>query len=145
MIARHLVAEKRMKRQPASPADYKKSNRMSWNIPLGDVYVELLLRVYGTVTIGTADAPRLAAGGMARPLRELRLIADFKDGSLDSAIRSYTAFGVNYAVGGRTASLAGRMLALENLIDRDFNGCLERLPDIPICCDIGHLLMSRQE
>ena len=39
----------------------------------------------------------------------------------------------------------GERFFLENLIDRDFDGCLERLPDIPICCDIGHLLMGRKD
>ena len=39
----------------------------------------------------------------------------------------------------------GERFFLENLIDRDFDGCLERLPDIPICCDIGHLLMRRKD
>lgn len=116
MVPQQLVAEKQIV-GPASPADYLSEHRMQWDIPLGDVYVDLLLRVYGTVTIGVADSTSLAAGGMQRILRELRIIADYEAANIEGGLRSYTARGVNDAIGGRTCSLAGRMLALENLID----------------------------
>jgi hypothetical protein len=116
MIGRALVAEKGIE-GPPSPADYKTSQRLEWDIPLGDVYVDLMLRIHGTVTIGTADVSSLAAGGMERIIRELRLVAAFEEANIAGEIRAYTAFGVNDGTGGRTASLAGRMLAFESLID----------------------------
>ncbi len=111
------VVETQLDYSGVTPADHEAERNLVWDIPLGDTYIALLLRLSGTMTVGVAPAASLQAGGIERIIRSLELVADWKGPGLDSLIRSYVVQGVNDAIAGRTISYGGRLLALENLID----------------------------
>ena len=114
-----LTVRKKIGRE--TPSQYKQTEDLRWPIPHGDggdVYAALFLRAHGTLTVGVADCTALQARGMERALRSLRIFAEYKEGSLEAAVRSYTAKGVNDGVAGRTCSFGGIQLSQEALYDQ---------------------------
>lgn len=114
-----LTVRKKIDREV--PSQYKQVDELRWDLPHGrggDVYAALFLRCHGTMTVGVADCTGLQARGMERVLRKLRVFAEYREGSLEAAVRSYTAKGVNDGVAGRTASFAGIQLSQECLYDQ---------------------------
>lgn len=114
-----LTVRKKIDRE--TPDQYAQQEDLRWEIPHGqggDVYAALFLRCHGTMTVGAQDATALQARGMERALRRLRLFAEYKEGSLEAAVRSYTARGVNDGAASRIASFAGIQLSQEALYDQ---------------------------
>jgi hypothetical protein len=114
-----LTVRKKIERE--IPSQYKQEEDLRWDIPHGrggDVYAALFLRCHGSMTVAAQDCTALQTRGMERVLRNLRVFAEYREGSLEAAVRSYTAKGVNDGVAGRTASFAGIQLSQEALYDQ---------------------------